>query len=83
MLYRTGFFGDIENGESLETPWQWGQGMVSRSIDIPMDRIEEFCRRWKIRDFSLFGSHLREDFRPDSDVDVLVSFEPEAEWVEA
>ena len=57
--------------------------MVSRSIDIPMDRIEEFCRRWKIRDFSLFGSVLREDFRPDSDVDVLVSFEPEAEWVEA
>ena len=57
--------------------------MVSRNIDIPMDRIEEFCRRWKIRDFSLFGSVLREDFRPDSDVDVLVSFEPEAEWVEA
>jgi len=57
--------------------------MVGRNIDIPMDRIEEFCRRWKIRDFSLFGSVLREDFRPDSDVDVLVSFEPEAEWVEA
>jgi len=57
--------------------------MVSRNIDIPMDRIEEFCRRWKIREFSLFGSVLREDFRPDSDVDVLVSFEPDAEWVEA
>ncbi len=54
--------------------------MVSRSIDIPMDRIEEFCRRWKIREFSLFGSVLREDFGPQSDVDVLVSFEPEAEW---
>lgn len=54
--------------------------MVSRNIDIPMDRIEEFCRRWKIREFSLFGSVLREDFGPDSDVDVLVSFEPDAEW---
>jgi predicted nucleotidyltransferase len=54
--------------------------MVNGNIDIPMDRIEEFCRRWKIREFSLFGSVLREDFGPDSDVDVLVSFEPDAEW---
>jgi uncharacterized protein len=54
--------------------------MVSRNIDISMDRIEEFCRRWRIREFSLFGSVLREDFRPDSDVDVLVSFEPNDEW---
>jgi predicted nucleotidyltransferase len=54
--------------------------VVSRKIDIPMDRIEEFCRRWKIREFSLFGSVLREDFGPQSDVDVLVSFAPEAEW---
>lgn len=54
--------------------------MVSRNIEIPMGRIEEFCRRWKITEFSLFGSVLREDFRPDSDVDVLVSFEPDSEW---
>jgi predicted nucleotidyltransferase len=54
--------------------------VVSRKIDIPMDGIEEFCRRWKIREFSLFGSVLREDFGPQSDVDVLVSFAPEAEW---
>ncbi len=54
--------------------------MVSRNIDIPMDRIELFCRRWKIREFSLFGSVLRADFGPHSDVDVLVSFEPAAEW---
>jgi predicted nucleotidyltransferase len=54
--------------------------MVGRNIDIPRDRIEEFCRRWKIREFSLFGSVLREDFGPQSDVDVLVSFEPDAEW---
>jgi uncharacterized protein len=47
-------------------------------LPIPIDskKIEDFCRRWQIREFSLFGSVLREDFRPDSDVDVLVAFEP-------
>ncbi|MCS6848659.1 MAG: nucleotidyltransferase family protein [Anaerolineae bacterium] len=49
-------------------------------IPIPMDKIAEFCRRWKIAEFALFGSVLRDDFRPDSDVDVLVTFEPEARW---
>jgi hypothetical protein len=67
LLYIPRAFGDIEV-------------MVSRNIDIPRDRIEEFCRRWKIREFSLFGSVLREDFGPQSDVDVLVSFAPDAEW---
>lgn len=47
------------------------------SIAIDKKRIEDFCRRWRIRELALFGSVLREDFRPDSDVDVLVSFEPE------
>jgi uncharacterized protein len=54
--------------------------MVSRNVDISMDRIEGFCRRWKIREFSLFGSVLREDFRPDRDVHVLVRFEPNDQW---
>ena len=47
---------------------------------IPLDKesIAEFCRRWKITEFSLFGSVLRDDFRPDSDVDVLVSIDPKA-----
>lgn len=49
--------------------------MAQPKIDIPQDQIERFCRRWKIREFALFGSVLRDDFRPDSDVDVLVSFE--------
>lgn len=44
-------------------------------INIPSDRIADFCRKWKIKEFSLFGSVLRDDFRPDSDVDVLVVFE--------
>jgi len=54
--------------------------MVSRNLDIPMDRVEAFCRKWMIRELSLFGSVLREDFRPDSDVDVLVSFASDAPW---
>lgn len=49
-------------------------------IEVPKEKIAAFCRKWKVREFSLFGSVLREDFRPDSDVDVLVSFEPGAEW---
>jgi predicted nucleotidyltransferase len=45
-------------------------------ISLDEEKIKDFCRRWKISEFSLFGSVLREDFRPDSDVDVLVTFEP-------
>jgi len=41
-----------------------------------MDRIEAFCKKWKVREFSLFGSVLRQDFGPDSDVDVLVALQP-------
>lgn len=43
---------------------------------MPNDRIVEFCRRNHIRSLALFGSVLRDDFRPDSDVDVLIEFEP-------
>lgn len=49
-------------------------------IEIPRKAIEDFCRRWKISEFSLFGSVLRKDFRPDSDVDVLVEFHSDATW---
>ena len=42
----------------------------------PADRIADFCRRWKIRELSLFGSALRDDFGPASDVDLLVEFQP-------
>lgn len=50
------------------------------NIDIPTQAIEDFCRRWKVVELSLFGSVLRDDFRPDSDVDVLVVFAPDAAW---
>ena len=42
--------------------------------------MTEFCRRWKVAELSLFGSALRDDFRPDSDIDLLVRFAPDAEW---
>ncbi len=45
-------------------------------IDIPKERIEDFCRRHRVRRLALFGSVLRDDFTPNSDVDVLVEFEP-------
>jgi uncharacterized protein len=52
--------------------------MKSKKFRIPRKRIAAFCQRWSITEFSLFGSALRDDFRPDSDVDVLVSIDPKA-----
>ena len=47
---------------------------------IPQDKIADFCQRWQIKELAIFGSTLREDFRPDSDVDLLVVFEDQAPW---
>jgi predicted nucleotidyltransferase len=49
-------------------------------IPIDRDKIATFCQRWKIAELALFGSVLRDDFGPESDVDVLVGFAPNAEW---
>ena len=49
-------------------------------FSIPKDKIAEFCRKWRINELALFGSVLREDFGENSDVDILVSFEPDAPW---
>ena len=54
--------------------------MVTSRIDFPFNQVVEFCERWQVKEFSLFGSVRRDDFRPDSDVDVLVSFNPAAQW---
>lgn len=51
--------------------------MNYHGVDIPTERIAAFCRRHGIRRLALFGSILRDDFGPDSDVDVLVEFEPD------
>jgi len=55
---------------------------ASRRTRIPVgqERIVGSCRRWRIQEFALFGSVLRDDSRPDSDVDVLVTFEQGAPW---
>jgi predicted nucleotidyltransferase len=50
--------------------------MGTLRIDVPREQIAEFCRKHHIRRLAFFGSVLRDDFRPDSDVDVLVEFEP-------
>jgi uncharacterized protein len=53
---------------------------VHHNIDFDERAVAAFCRRWRIVELSLFGSVLREDFGPESDVDVLVVFEPDAPW---
>ncbi len=53
---------------------------MSAKIAVDSENISQFCERWKITELALFGSVLREDFSPESDVDVLVTFEPEAHW---
>ena len=52
--------------------------MVRPHIDISRERLAVFCRKHHIRRLALFGSVLRDDFRPDSDIDMLVKFEPAA-----
>jgi uncharacterized protein len=49
-------------------------------IELPLDKIAELCRRWSIVKLEVFGSALREDFRPDSDVDFIATFEADAPW---
>lgn len=51
---------------------------ISPKIEVSQDAIASFCQRWKITEFALFGSILRDDFRQDSDVDVLISFGSDA-----
>ncbi len=50
--------------------------MKIRNIEVPEDRIAAFCQKWKVKELSLFGSVLRDDFHPESDVDVLFTLEP-------
>lgn len=49
-------------------------------ISISQAEIDSFCRRWKVKELALFGSVLRDDFGPKSDVDMLVEFADSAEW---
>lgn len=49
-------------------------------VQLDRDALAAFCRKWRVRELSIFGSALRDDFGPDSDLDFLVSFDPEAPW---
>jgi predicted nucleotidyltransferase len=49
-------------------------------IAIDKEQIAAFCRKWQVTELALFGSALRNDFRPDSDIDVVISFTPDAPW---
>jgi uncharacterized protein len=49
---------------------------INPNVDVTPEQIAAFCQKWHIIQFELFGSVLRDDFRPDSDVDVLVTFAP-------
>jgi predicted nucleotidyltransferase len=52
--------------------------MPKAKINIPRERLADFCKTNRIQKFALFGSVLREDFSPSSDVDILVEFAPDA-----
>jgi predicted nucleotidyltransferase len=52
--------------------------MGEPQVALPTGKIAVFCRKWRIKEFSIFGSVLREDFGPDSDIDVLVTFDAHA-----
>ena len=53
---------------------------VEEKLHVSKETIAKFCKKWKITEFAFFGSVLRDDFRPDSDVDVLVTFSPDSDW---
>ena len=50
------------------------------TLHIPDDLIQLFCQRWQINEFAVFGSVLKADFGPHSDIDVLIAFAPNADW---
>lgn len=50
--------------------------MVQTWNNSTLDHLATFCRKWRVQELSLFGSALRDDFRPDSDIDVLVELQP-------
>ncbi len=49
--------------------------MIIQGIDFESEAIRDFCKKWKIKELCVFGSILRDDFRPDSDADILADFE--------
>lgn len=62
----------ISASHSLSDP------LPKTAIPLPLDAIRDFCARWQVICFELFGSVLRDDFRDDSDIDAMVTFDPAA-----
>ena len=60
--------------------WRYNRLQMTFVESIPQEDIRRFCQRWKVRELALFGSAVRADFKPESDVDVLVSFHGSAHW---
>ncbi|MFA6186254.1 MAG: nucleotidyltransferase family protein [Phycisphaerae bacterium] len=54
--------------------------MVALNFGVPEEKIADFCRKWKVQQLSVFGSAVSGKLRPDSDIDLLVSFAPAADW---
>jgi hypothetical protein len=67
----------VQNGYFRFSLISGASGMQQPAIDVPQEAIADFCRRHHIRKLSLFGSVLSDSFGPDSDIDVLVEFEPD------
>ena len=53
---------------------------INGKLEVPDEAIAQFCRKWRIGELAFFGSVLRDDFGPESDVDVLVRFEEPVRW---
>lgn len=53
---------------------------LSSRLNITNTALADFCRRWRVTELAVFGSILRDDFGPDSDIDLLVTFEPDSPW---
>lgn len=54
--------------------------MTPMNLGVGTEKIADFCRRWKINRLAIFGSALRGELRPDSDIDLLVTFSSDADW---
>ncbi len=54
--------------------------MSTLQVNLPFEASSVFCRKWQITRLEVFGSALRENFRPDSDIDFLASFAPDSRW---
>lgn len=53
---------------------------MNASLGLSREKLSDFCRRWQVSELAVFGSILRDDFRPDSDIDMLVAFLPGTAW---